>query len=197
MLNITPFLSTDELRPAMCGIIYDGEFANATNAHIAIRWPHITEDITKGAPNVRSVFDSFLNLHKEHQTFIFDKNEYRQWLKTLPLVKEKKECKECLGFGEVEWTYTSIENIDYEEQHECPVCDGDGGWDTGNMVPDNNKNYTTSGEVVFAQINLDKVLLAMDYANVDTCYFMRTVNLTKGCIVKIDIYEILVMPIMQ
>ena len=25
MLDVTPFFSTDELRPTMCGIIYDGE----------------------------------------------------------------------------------------------------------------------------------------------------------------------------
>lgn len=191
MLDVTPFLSTDELRPAMCGIIYDGEWANATNAHIAIRWPHISTEITEKAPNIKRLFDEY----KETETFIFDKNEYRHFLERLPLVKEMRECKECVGTGTVEWTYTSIDNIDYDEDHDCPVCDGDGGWETGNMVPDKSENYTTHGGVVFSQINMEKVLLVMDYANVDTCYFGRSINIANGCIVKIDMYQLLVMPI--
>jgi hypothetical protein len=195
MLDVTPFFSTDDFRPAMSGIMYDGQWANATNSHIAIRWPHITEDITKGAPNVGAAFESFLELYKETDNFIFHKNDYREWVKTLPIVKEKIACKECVGTGEVEWEYTSIDGIEFTDDHDCPLCNGTGGWETGNMVPDSNLNYTTTGGVVFSQVNMAKLLLVMDYANVNTCYFMKTLNLFKGCMVKIDVYEILIMPI--
>lgn len=191
MLDVTPFFSTDELRPAICGIIYDGEWANATNAHIAIRWPHISTVITDKAPNIKKLFDE----REETESFVFDKNEYRQWVKTLPLVKDILECKECEGYGRVEWTYVSRDGKEFTKNRHCPVCDGKGEWNTSKMVPDKRKNYTTSGGVVFSQVHLEKVLLVMDYAKVDTCYFSRSINIGKGCVVNIDMYQILIMPI--
>jgi RecJ-like exonuclease len=188
MLDVSPFFSKDQLRPALCGIIYDGKWANATDAHIVIRWPHISETTTEKAPNIKKLFDDFVEL--DH--FIFDKKEYRQWINTLPLVKEIIDCEECDGDGEVTWEYTSINGKGYAETHDCPVCDGKGGFDTGNLVPDGNNNYKTYGDVLFSQTNLNKLLLVMDYANMDTCYFTRSLNFHKGCIVKIDIYQIII-----
>lgn len=191
MLDITPFLSTNPLRPIMNAIFYDGEWANATNAHIAIRWPHITEEITEKAPDVKKLFDE----HVESETFLFDKNEYRQWLNTLPLVDEEIDCDVCYGKGNVEWEFTSPSGRSYSEDHDCPACGGDGRCYTDNKVPDTKINYKLAGAITFSQANLSKVLLVMDFADVDTCYFSRALSVNKGCLVKIDMYQILIMPI--
>jgi hypothetical protein len=191
MLNVTPFLSKDELRPALNNIIYDGQWANATNAHIAIRWPHITDEITAKAPNIAAVFDN----KYQDDSFLFDKNEYKKWVSELPIVAEIKDCEECLGDGEVEWEYVSNLGKTHYINDECPVCDGVGGTRTGEMVADPKVNYQISG-AIFSQVNMSKIIHVMDSLSVDTCYFSYSKNYPmQGYIIKIDIYQILVMPI--
>lgn len=53
---------------------------------------------------------------------------------------EYKECIECNGDGEVEYTYESKSGRNYEIDHDCPKCNGDGHikLKTGRMIPDVN-----------------------------------------------------------
>ena len=63
----------------------------------------------------------------------------------LPQVDEYdyKECSECDGSGEVEYTYESKSGRDYEIDYDCPKCGGNGDFKTktGKMIPDVN-NYS-------------------------------------------------------
>lgn len=180
-----PFLSTDELRPIMCNVFYDGEYANATNAHIAIRWKDKTGEINPKAPNVKAIFDGF----KCESQKVFSAKEYDKWKDNLPLVKELIPCDDCDGDGQVEWNYNHHTKMD-----DCPECDGKGGTLTRNMVPDPNINYPI-GFFTYSQVNLDKIERLMGMCKVD----FVDVNIDdwgRG-IVKIDPYEILILPIIR
>lgn len=102
----------------------------------------------------------------------------RQALDACPLVdevvteKHKEDCKECGGFGEVEWEYTDDNLHTHYHDFNCPICDGDGvitskkEIHTGKKVHDENA-IVKIGNAFFLWFYLDIVAKALKHIGAD------------------------------
>lgn len=102
----------------------------------------------------------------------------RKALDACPLVDEvvteenEEDCKECGGFGEVEWEYTDDNLHRYFHNFDCPVCDGEGviihksETHTGKKVHDENA-IVKIGNAFFLWFYLDIVAKALKHIGAD------------------------------
>lgn len=102
----------------------------------------------------------------------------RQALDECPLVDEvvteehEEECKECGGFGEVEWEYRDDNLHTHYHDFDCPVCGGDGvithklETHTGKKVYD-EKAIVKIGNSFFSWYYLDIVAKALAHIGAD------------------------------
>ena len=102
----------------------------------------------------------------------------RQAMDACPLVDEvvteenEEDCKECGGFGEVEWEYTDDNLHRYFHNFDCPVCDGEGviihksETHTGKKVHDENA-IVKIGNAFFLWFYLDIVAKALKHIGAD------------------------------
>lgn len=102
----------------------------------------------------------------------------RQALDECPLVDEvvteehEEDCKECGGFGEVEWEYTDDNLHTHYHDFDCPVCSGSGvitskkETHTGKKVHDENA-IVKIGKATFLWYYLDIVAKALKHIGAD------------------------------
>lgn len=80
----------------------------------------------------------------------------------LPLVDEidYEDCKECDGYGSVEYNYEAKDGTNHEISGDCPECNGRGSWDkkTGNKIADTDNFHFKFGECVFNPNMVMKIL---------------------------------------
>ena len=139
--------------------------------------PESYEEIEK--PVIYTVFRGFMEGYLTFETLkkvlaSFEMEEEQV------LIEGTEECEECEGSGEVEWTYTDLENNTYELTSDCPVCDGEGETEgvfenTGFMMPTEDSTVRI-GKSFFRGIEAQKLLWTMEYFNVDKAEFSTSAN---------------------
>ena len=137
--------------------------------------PESYEEIEK--PVIYTVFRGFMEGYLTFETLkkvlaSFEMEEEQV------LIEGTEECEECEGSGEVEWTYTDLENNTYELTSDCPVCDGEGETEgvfenTGFMMPTEDSTVRI-GKSFFRGIEAQKLLWTMEYFNVDKAEFSES-----------------------
>ena len=180
-LDITPFLSTDPLRPLLNAVFYDGEYANASNSIVAVRWLDSTAPSPK-APNLKALFKAKTNSH------FFDRIDYDVWLNALPKVVSEYDCAVCEGHGQVTWQFDI-----YNKEDDCPECNGKGSVkDSSKIIP--QKTPYKIGDALFSQEVIAKVIHVMEFFAIYTCdvFEMAPFKLRS---ISIDKYEIGIMPL--
>lgn len=107
-------------------------------------------------------------------------------------------CKACNGFGNVGWSFM-FKNRDYQYQHDCPVCDGEGSVvltreiSTGNKTPDKSKLIT----IGLATFNVDIIQKLFETAEILAESEIKVIsqnNNHTATIFQIGNVEIIAMP---
>ena len=107
---------------------------------------------------------------------------------------EENECRDCMGTGEVTWTYE-----DYEKEYECPVCEGTGKvektkyipTDKTEPLPDWAVKIKGSGFLTGRILDLIKVAEILEEKSV---LLIHQKDERQASIFKIGDVELLVMP---
>ena len=87
------------------------------------------------------------------------------------VVQPAVECKDCEGYGEVEWEYTDNDGYVHSKDFECPICHGTGYSQdkitkkTGKMIPDYNA-FVKIGDFYFIATLACKLKVAMERLDV-------------------------------
>lgn len=106
------------------------------------------------------------------------------------------DCKECTGTGSVEWSYKN-----YEEEHDCPVCDGSGYSSESRLVPNGKKTFDKKAYLtidgIFFNINLFMAIFEAQKIIGDEIISLNICTKTKPALFKIGNYEFVIMPIMN
>lgn len=187
MKDVSMFFSDDRMRPIMSDVFYTGNYAASTNGWICIRWENKTFKTPK-AIDVESVYPTFEN----PVSIQFNISDYMEFKKDLPLIREKIECTECEGNGEVEWEY-----MHWTKDDECPKCKGKGHWEGNNMVTNTKINYDLI-VVVLSQKCLDVLCKFLEqFHDIKSIDFIVERDKPFKVFAKIEEYEILMMPIVN
>jgi len=122
--------------------------------------------------------------------------EYFESLKTADEYKEvgkDVECKECDGFGEVEWEYQN-----HTRDFDCPVCDGEGFESKTKKVKTGGKTYQEClvqiGESYF-DIHIFKVILEVLSISKKDIFIVKKNVRNRPLQLFYDKYTIILMPI--
>jgi len=101
-----------------------GGYTIATNEKI-----YIAVEKSMGYPE-QEKYNLLHILEERTKSHIVTKEKIEAELKKIPLVDVMTEkemvCPECNGEGEVLWSYFANDGTEYEETHDCPVCEGSG-----------------------------------------------------------------------
>ena len=112
------------------------------------------------------------------------------------IIEKGGECKECKGFGDVEWKYTDKDGEIHVHYTDCPFCNGKGTAEdvyksTGFMIPTEDSTVRI-GKSFFRGIEAQKLLWTMEYFNVDKAEFSESeksvsVTLDNGVQIAISV----------
>jgi len=119
-------------------------------------------------------------------------------MKQVPLVDELDnhkayKCKECNGFGQVEWQYGN-----YTDEDDCPKCNGDGEFKT-DRKPTGKKVYDPSkviiiGDSKFNVLELELLKKTIELLKQDKFSLVNQTQPKQASLFKIEDVEILMMP---
>jgi hypothetical protein len=91
-------------------------------------------------------------------------------LKSVPTIKEDKNCEACKGEGEVEYEF-EYEGKSYFSDIDCPICDGNGSFpdEDGKLIPDPDKCITIEMSKFSPKIvkKLYQLCKFFDYTEID------------------------------
>lgn len=166
--------------------------ACATDAYRMI-W--VDEKLTSGYEKLKENINIENVIPNPNCNIKLDVKEIREAIEKAPLVDEMiddtEECKECDGFGEVEWEYGG-----YTNDFDCPVCDGDG--TIGSMIPSGNKVIDDLCFIDFGNIRV-KISLIADFINFisDDLYLIYKDKPNNPLLFKSSDLTFLIMPHMQ
>ena len=150
------FTNENDVKPFIHSPFIQGNYVIATDGEVLIRCKknkYQGDYSSDEAPNITEILpESNLNKPIDYNlqdfTSLFDTDE-----------QIRIDCKECDGFGDVDWQYKH-----YEQRFECPVCEGRGGRDvkTGAKVFSRKYGVKLNGEY-FKIDNIYKLIQVAEY----------------------------------
>lgn len=205
LFNLFVGSDADEKRDLSKPFINSGHYV-ASDASILIALPTdkaVIDEIkeSENTPNVSRVLN-----YKEDQNRTFD---IKQLMKSIIIeeideeiyVGEDVECDECEATGWVEWHYDSKSGRTYDDNHDCPVCDGSG-------LSERAKKIKTGKSIANPRqrLILFDTILAYKYIKTlsEACEIIGTDQVTKVCgtartgsVFKVGDFTIIIMPIVE
>ena len=128
LLNL--FTGTDETRPLMMFPNLENGIVYATDAHAVITIPETELTLKYGSnekyPNAQKIIDDFEKKELQIITvnvFVLAKELTKA---RIEVDKDSIKCKECKGFGTVEFEYEDKAGETHYLDGDCPICDGEG-----------------------------------------------------------------------
>lgn len=190
----------NDLRPFMTTPFLKNGYVCATEAHILIR---IKAETLRG--KYKETEKGNIDWPADNCNFIISLQEIETMLSSIPQVEEEIkigediECEECNGEGEVEWEYEDKSGRYHYEEHECPICQGNGYESraryktTGRMIPDGECSIWIRRIAIKAEF-LEVLSKAMKIIGVDEVRCVHQ-DPAKPCIFRVDDnIEIIIMP---
>lgn len=134
------YVGCDKIRPVFNTPFAQGEYVYASDGHILIR---VMRCATNGSYNHSDKPGCSILFIETREELPITIQQLEKLISGVEKVEETKtvgediECKECEGFGVVEWEYE-----EWTKDFDCPACDGSGYSSeskkvpTGRMIPD-------------------------------------------------------------
>ncbi|MCM8906789.1 hypothetical protein [Tenacibaculum finnmarkense] len=194
------FCGNDELRPLLNSPFKIDNKAYSTNgfilASIDLDDIYTDDEVAVSKKNLSS-----LTGFKENQLLALSVSALKNLFASAPtqlcyeVSSKDTECSECMGLGEVEWTYQG-----HEQTFDCPVCDGIGQLSIKNSSIIFGKTEIKEdltviiGNSKFFVKNLQRLIVVAEKLN-ESCIVMVYQNQSnKGSLFRIKYFDILVYP---
>ncbi len=194
------FTSKDDLREWMKNPFIVGDKAVATNGYSLVAVPKWSGDYEK-SEKTKMVYPVEPNCNK-----IINTEQIKDAFSKVPLVDDYEEiseqlkCKECNGYGEVEWEYDGDKRT-YTLDADCPVCDGAGISLEKTKRHNGKKIYDYSKQIIisdsrFALSRIEDLLRVAELLEEDKVALIYQ-KPSSTCLFKIKDVDVLLMPLMS
>lgn len=195
------FVSEDTLRPQFLKPFFIDNLAIATDAHSLVFFDKNLCDenllpFDRKPESVLSVIPK-----ERNENFLISIESLKSAISKCPLIDEmkdnKKTCNACYGEGDVEYVF-EYGGMDYELEHECPVCDGEGtiGKDipTGNKITDKDAPIKIKHSC-FSVNYISKLIRIAETLGEDKIFLTLSTGKHNITVFKIKNVELLLMPL--
>jgi hypothetical protein len=193
---------TDEGREWMRKPFTTERGTGATDGHALI----LIEDLLEGVdpyPGPENTLDSIIP--QENIKINFTIHQIRQAIGKASLIDETtylgedKECGACKGEGEVGWEFYYKGKTHYED-HDCPVCWGDGKESIAKKVPTGKKIRDPEAIIQFIDSRIalkyvENLIRVAEYEQTERVSLVSQIDPLKGNLFKVNQTIVLIMPL--
>jgi len=125
-IDLTRFCNKNDIRIPLQQPWSDDQYSYATDGHILVRIQRIPEITNTDGVSLEHLPLDHDEMAEWHSLPSEIPNDQRVPCKVCKGSGRITECNDCDGTGHVDYTFEASNGETYEENHDCPVCDGSG-----------------------------------------------------------------------
>ena len=205
---LNEFVSQDDLRPWMKSPFNAFDKTLATNGHVLIATPKISEyiDYTDSKDGYFNTFSTLVIKHIYPVVHNIEKyyevTSLKKALAKCPMLEEYDsiihKCNACNGDGVVDYEFIHNGKTHIIEE-DCPICDGVGEIEKKSDKPNGKLHYDERkliklNDSTFSVLRIAEIIFVANKLNRGVITLVYNIGNKQPCLFKIDDLEMLVMP---